>query len=287
MSRARYSLIPSAAVRDKDLTELQFRCLCMIGTYLGEDQSAFPSQSTLAEDLGVTREAVNKAIKVLREKGYIKATNRYRGDGGQTSSLYQVVLDLPATPCDPEFTPPVNAKEHTPCERIGSHQEDTQSKIPKGTDSSDRVPLPPIVEQIWSETPEPSRKRSSKKLLAENLKRAVQRGVNPKDLLQALRACVSDPQMIRDGHKYMPAIHRWIRDERYIAFLPKDGDLLDSAKDRPPTDAELLDQWFGIFAAGNGWRGRHYGFLLEPDDPEADYPEALYAKHGLKKPERV
>jgi DNA-binding transcriptional ArsR family regulator len=138
LSRARYSIIPTAAVRDKSLSEIQFRCLCVIGTYLGEDQSAFPSQSTLAEDLGVTRETVNRAIKVLVEKGYVVSAPRFREDGGQTSSMYRVILDVETSPkdlfaslpCDSGDTPGVTQRRYTGGDAAGSHQEDTQSKIP-------------------------------------------------------------------------------------------------------------------------------------------------------------
>lgn len=283
MSRARYSLIPSAAVRDKSLTELQFRCLCMIGTYLGEGQSAFPSQSTLADDLSVTREAVNKAIKVLREKGYIRAQTRYRNDGGQTSNLYQVILDLPVTPCDPEITPGVIAEEHTPCERIGSHQEDTQSKIPKRTDSSDRL-VDEAVELLWKITPDVSRKRSSRKELAAAI-RALKGKHDPADLAYALKECIDDPQMVRDQHKYLPAIHRWIRDGRYESFLPPKPTLLPQGFQTVGPEFGSLDYHFSIWVKEGRWRGRADSFLLEPDDPDAKYPAALYAKYGLKAPE--
>ena len=103
MSQSRLSIIPSRAVSDSELTATHLRVLCAIGSFTGKDQSAYPKQSTIAEVIGVTRETVNRAIKLLKERGYVDVADQYRDDGGQRASLYSVRLD----PCDDEVTPPV------------------------------------------------------------------------------------------------------------------------------------------------------------------------------------
>lgn len=112
MSQSRLSIIPSRAVSDSELTATHLRVLCAIGSFTGKDQSAYPKQSTIAEVIGVTRETVNRAIKLLKERGYVDVADQYRDDGGQRASLYSVRLD----PCDDEVTPPVIAK--TPCDPV-------------------------------------------------------------------------------------------------------------------------------------------------------------------------
>lgn len=63
--------------------------------------------------------------------------------------------------------------------------------------------------------------------------------------------------------------------------------LLSSAGEEKTTEASLLDSAFAFYAKHGRWKGRLDGFLYEPDEPEADYPDELYAKYGLTKPGRA
>ncbi len=121
MSEARFSVVPSDAVTDLDLTATQLRVLLVIGTYLSKDATAFPKQKTIADRLGIARETANRAIKVLVDKGYIHIHHQKRDDGGQRENLYTVRLD----PCDATITPPVTSEDHTPCDHTGSHPRTT------------------------------------------------------------------------------------------------------------------------------------------------------------------
>ncbi len=49
---------------------------------------------TLGKQLGVTRQAIAKHIKVLAETGYLEVAPRYRKDGGRSSNLYRILLDV-------------------------------------------------------------------------------------------------------------------------------------------------------------------------------------------------
>jgi DNA-binding transcriptional ArsR family regulator len=101
MSQSRLAIIPSRAVADASLTATQLRVLCAIGSYTGKEQSAYPKQSTIAELLGISRETVNRAIKVLKKAGYVEVEAQFKNaGGGQSASLYYVRLD----PCDDTIT---------------------------------------------------------------------------------------------------------------------------------------------------------------------------------------
>lgn len=101
MSQSRLAIIPSRAVADATLTATQLRVLCAIGSYTGKEQSAYPKQSTIAELLGISRETVNRAIKVLKKAGYVEVEAQFKNaGGGQSASLYYVRLD----PCDDTIT---------------------------------------------------------------------------------------------------------------------------------------------------------------------------------------
>jgi biotin operon repressor len=146
MSQSRYSTVPSDAVCDERLSHVQLRVLLAIGSFTSKDKAAFPKQRTIADLLGVSRETVNRAIKVLRELGYVSVEHQQRDDGGQRESLYWVNLDprdagvttpvIEADPCDAQITPPVIAYDHTPCDAIGSHLRTTHKNIPTEASAS-------------------------------------------------------------------------------------------------------------------------------------------------------
>lgn len=68
----------------------------------------WPSHDKLAEISGCGVTAVKKALKELRELGLLTAQPRARGDGGQTSNVYQI--RLLATPPSHETTAPPDAE---------------------------------------------------------------------------------------------------------------------------------------------------------------------------------
>lgn len=133
MSEARFAVVPSDAVTDQELTATQLRVLLVIGTYLSKDDKAFPKQKTIADRLGIARETVNRAVKVLSDKQYIQVHHQKRDDGGQRANQYTVKLD----PCDRGVTPPVISKDHTPCDHTGSHPRTPQ----ENADCSDEQSL--------------------------------------------------------------------------------------------------------------------------------------------------
>lgn len=113
MGQSRLSIIPSTAVEDNDLTPTQFRILCAIGSYTGKDLTAYPKQQTVADMIGVERETVNRACKVLERKGYIKVQHQRKKDGRMRSNLYTVLLDQ----SDPRITQQSDARITPPSDR--------------------------------------------------------------------------------------------------------------------------------------------------------------------------
>lgn len=50
--------------------------------------TCFPSNKTIAKDCGISTRTVQRAIKVLLERGFIEKESRFREKGGQTSNLF-------------------------------------------------------------------------------------------------------------------------------------------------------------------------------------------------------
>ena len=156
MSQSRLCIVPSEAVSDARLTHVQLRVLLAIGSFTGKDKAAFPKQQTIADMLGLARETVNRAIKVLREIGYVHVEGQKRPDGGQKESLYWVKLD-PAgqLPCDAEVTPPVTLCDHTPCDVQESHPRTFHMNVTSEAKASDSAPVIIDMERITGTSRKP------------------------------------------------------------------------------------------------------------------------------------
>lgn len=71
MRRASTSPTWVAALLDKSLSPIEFRVLVLLMRYQGRHDSAWPSQETLAADLGMSVEGVRRIIKRLVAKGWV------------------------------------------------------------------------------------------------------------------------------------------------------------------------------------------------------------------------
>jgi hypothetical protein len=89
----RFSIIPARIVDDRRLDARAVVVLALLGTYTDRNGWCFPSQATLAERMGVSRQAIAQQINVLVKYGYIEKKNRKRENGSVTSSLYRVIFE--------------------------------------------------------------------------------------------------------------------------------------------------------------------------------------------------
>lgn len=105
MSNARFSIIPSKAVHDKELSNPAFKTLCALGLFGDENGWCYPSLSSLGEILDKSPQAVSKDIQELKERGYLNVYPYYDSKGARKSNDYQIKFDLPPQPVvDPPST---------------------------------------------------------------------------------------------------------------------------------------------------------------------------------------
>lgn len=138
---ARYSIVPAAAALDLTLSASELRVLIVLGTFLDRDNKAFPSQTTLAEASGITRETTNRALKKLADLGYITSTQQTRNKA-QTVNLYRVIMDPdlhrktsqdPVTTesqgCDAQITGGVTSRDHTEQPHINTNKKNNKKDL--------------------------------------------------------------------------------------------------------------------------------------------------------------
>lgn len=73
----KFCVVPLRAVLAKDLTLTGLKVLCLLASYCNKAGFTYVSQGRLANDLGVNQSAINRQIKQLETKGYIKQFSGY------------------------------------------------------------------------------------------------------------------------------------------------------------------------------------------------------------------
>lgn len=146
MGKQRLSIIPAAALTDSALTFTCLRVLGQIGTYTDDNGWCYPRQIQIAEALDIGREAVNRAVKRLSERGYLEVHKRNRKDGGKAANLYRVILDVPLPPT---IDPDTDGVEEA--EREGEGPAQNAENDPPHVTSTSHTPCDP--QDTWHVTP--------------------------------------------------------------------------------------------------------------------------------------
>lgn len=89
----RFSIVPARVVDDTRIDDRAVVILVLIGTYADHNGWCFPSQTKMADRLGVSRQAIAKQIDKLVDFGYVEKRQRTRENGSNTSCLYRVIYE--------------------------------------------------------------------------------------------------------------------------------------------------------------------------------------------------
>ena len=114
MSEHKFSVVPGRALKDTKVTDSIYRTLSALCMYADKNGWCWPSQGTLAEDIGKTRKTVNEHLQFLEEAGYIVSEHRSLPDGSPTSKRYQVIYDQITQPMStPDYSDPEYPRGYT------------------------------------------------------------------------------------------------------------------------------------------------------------------------------
>lgn len=113
------AVVPIKAVFDKKLTHGALQVLAALCSYCNRAGITWVSQTRLAQDLGITQQAVAKQFKQLREQGYVVTVRK--GFRGERTDTLRVVFDksvdtdtaIAVTSAIEDTRPPVMKREQT------------------------------------------------------------------------------------------------------------------------------------------------------------------------------
>lgn len=77
---------------------------------------------------------------------------------------------------------------------------------------------PPKFEEVWDAWPQPGRTRSSRKQV-QAAYAGVLKAYDHAEVMRAVGMYLRSPDAKKDGGQFVPALHRWLRDERFTAWL--------------------------------------------------------------------
>lgn len=226
---------PRAVARIKEISALSKLVYGMLCAHCGRDGLVYPSQKTLAEELGSSVNGIANAIKSLEEKGLL-AIARPEGTARlmhRNSSYVFLWHDLLETPSEP----PKNGSR-TPTEWGSGPQ---QSRVPTKTD---------ILKQRSSSPDEPAtRTRDSGEEGGVGVDGTTEKTGQVKETSARFQKLFLRSWKRRHGRDY--------------PFQKKDGALLKSLHSRLKGDRALFKQILQRYFADDwhGWNGHSVGTL--------------------------
>ncbi len=85
-----FTQVPNFILKNKQLTIGEKMTFAMFLSYAWHNESCFPGQERLAEDIGVTRRSVNTFVKGLEKKGFLTIQRRGLGKTNIYTLRYRV-----------------------------------------------------------------------------------------------------------------------------------------------------------------------------------------------------
>lgn len=155
MTGPRFSIIPAAALRDPNLSNTAKLVLAVMGQYCNDrNEWIFPSQQTIADQIGVTRRTVVTAVGELTSASYILSRPRYdEKTKARRSNEYYLLYDV--DPCEEMTHGSVKQPPHggvKPASHITNPDITTPKSIgAKKKSKPGKGAYPDDFEEAWSE----------------------------------------------------------------------------------------------------------------------------------------
>lgn len=200
-----------AAIRKSDMSSNCKLVLLMLSLYMNHvTTSAWPSNTTLASDTGLSKRAVQRALQEARDKGFLVKEERFTEKKGQTSNLYTATTpvtlidtethslalndttphDCESPPLCQSVTPPVTQSHpnKTVNKLLNELEEKPQKSLPNRTFEVDLQPLG--VNGVWNDYIQHRNQirkpltDNAAKLVVRKLQKFAEEGMDPTEVLE-------------------------------------------------------------------------------------------------------
>ena len=221
-----FAAIPERAVKDRQLGNAAFRVLAAIASYADQDGRCFPSLRRIGEDLGYSKQAIHRQVKVLIAAGYVTQQRRRRRNGSESSSHYQILHQAAESggrgrqhevdASQRQVNPPSTSEVDAP-----STSEVDASNTPLNTPSNNILPMPPpkgtsapsadLFQRWWQHYPKKIAKEDAEKAFKAALKVA-----SFEDIFAGTRRYADYVRRNDTPKKFIKYPAGWLRAKRWL-----------------------------------------------------------------------
>jgi Helix-turn-helix domain len=211
----RFAIIPARAIDDPRLGKAALLVLCTLATYSDRDGWSWPSLTTLANRLSVSRRHVTACIRELEELGYVETRPRFDKAGKQQTSVYRILhdVDLPADLFE------VGVKsEFTPRDERGVQGGDEPGVHPERTiltTHMNNTDSGPSFEVFWRVYPKRTPHSNPKQPAKKKFDSAVKRGVPAGTIVRGAQNYALYVEREGVNPKYVAQAQTWLNQERW------------------------------------------------------------------------
>lgn len=255
-----------------------------------DNGQCFPSQSTIAEEAGVSRNTVPRALQSLVDAKFIRIVTRggLSARGGRRSDSYVFLFPLlkagesgrrtmvdigkSHSPHDGNsFPPPWGAIPPTMGDQSDSNQEIEPDSV--GENASDpMVDFSAAVDLLWKSASDAGRQRSSKGDIETALKAAVKRGPGTpvermERIMRGMGAWFRSAEATKDDGSFQAGVHRKIVKDRWAGYLDDEEARAAAGQNTSPAAAKAAQTmgtidapsparqklWMELFNQGMPW----------------------------------
>ncbi len=220
MTSKRLSIIPAAAVFDRQLRRTDLAVLCALGAYANHNGECWPATTTLAEDIDVSTRMVRRCLRALESCGYVKTTHRrgqrstYRvvgGDAGNPGHIGSGVEPDPGHIGSGEADTQVPGTPDT-----GVPPKDTIKDPLKDTDSVESAQTE--FDTFWQSYPSRRPHPNPKTPALAKFEAAVKKGTPSEGIIRGARNFATYVQRERTEAKYVAQAQTWLSQERWTDY---------------------------------------------------------------------
>lgn len=260
----RYAVVPEW-VLDAEISDRAVRVFSILSRYVGANDSAWPSRTTMAGRINCSVDSLDRALKELVDIGAINIERRQREDGSYSSSRYYVWPHL-GPQVAAQVPPPSRMVAATLAAPVRTHEGTTKegtttnSEVSATKRKNKKVDYTADFDEVWKVYPRRINKGGAYKAYCAT----VRRGVSVCDLINA----VAEYAKQREGKEEAFTLHGatfFGPDERWRDYLPVVEKM--SIEDR--VSANIYDD----YDRSGKWADKNGKVLI--DNP---------AKHGYNRP---
>lgn len=257
--------------------------LISIADYADEDWRCWPSQKKIAQRCNMSIRAVRSALGRLETMGFLRREIRSRADGGRTTDLHVLLPHGDFVPGgdDVAKSSPLYQTQPLPptAPTAGLTTLEPSEEEPPENHARDALAVRDV---IWRDTPDASRKRSSKAQLLTALQAAARRGKKLTEIRDAVSAYFQDKDVAKEKHKFARGVHRVVN-----------ADFWENWHVQEPSNDLMFYQvqcsnWrkqMSYFLAGEDWNRASLG--PRPDEPGCRIPLEIMAEFNYQPPRRA